>query len=1125
MAPKKEGSRSLAVTNNYYDLTVENSIESNGIGTYTVCTGDSHPATISMYGKQNVLYGGASGYPWSTYLSIKSYNSNTIYNTGADYYTPDSGFTTVQLDPYSSGVTQPTATSILCTWNVNGEIDHLRIEQKTFIDGTTLDDSKIGITTKVKNTGMTARQIGIRYEWDIQIADEDGTTMRTKNPEGPWLYYETQWSNFSYTHYEITDFIPSPTFYNLGSVIGPTYLTPPPTPPDLLTFASWPDSYGQAFNYTPTNQYLYGDDSAILYYWGDNLAHAITIAPGDSVMVTQYLFASLLTINYQVDNLIKNSTDASYIGDNIYNLSGLNQTKSQTVTPNNTAIYHVKIENDGTGQDGFNVQEAAPFDVGWNIQYFDSLTGGNNITAQVSSTGWVTGGLNPGQSREIRIEVTPDMTIPNGSILHTYLMSTSLNDNTKEDVVQAITTAGTYHDVGATQIIAPVGNITAGTNVTPKTIVENFGNFTETFDIGFTFFGYGDTQTVTNLAPGAIDTVEFANWTAVAGGYLESSFTMLSGDQEPSNNTAYMEFSVTGQVTHDVGVMQILAPTGMIPAGTLVIPAAIVHNFGSQDEVSIPVHFNFGTYSSTQTINLLVGQTDTIEFGSWTATVGNYNTIAYTALTGDINLYNDTAYGEFNVYVPPVHDVGVTAILSPTGSYMQGAVITPRAIVRNFGNQNESSLPVHFQFGAYNSLRTIGLLVGQIDTIDFDPWTATTIGLINTVSYTSLVGDNNASNDTVHARFTVTELSNRDVAVISILVPTDTAITCNDYTPQVVVANFGTVTELCTLNLTISRYPARMISYCHIGPDSTNIIAEYNTPVIIELAPGYDTIDMPTWHPYWWDIIWIVSPTNHHAFATISTDYDINLANNSALKPFIVKGRINDIQMNWTGLLDIDMPMHAETIGVKTYNVASVVSVSQGGTNARFRAYAKIIKENGNSIVYSRYKDLNLPAGTYYCVPFQSGWSPSATGWYKVSSWIAALPQYDAVTQNNSWEKRYYVTNNISRINNLDHTLQGNSITNPIPSAYGLMPNNPNPLSGYTKISWQAPENCHVNISVYDAAGRVIKTLVNNTFTAGYYNTAWNCTNEHGQKVNAGIYFYEMRTNSYTSRMKMVIAH
>ncbi|MBS4015596.1 MAG: hypothetical protein KGZ86_04075 [Candidatus Latescibacteria bacterium] len=94
MQPGKPGAADvLTVTNNYYDLIVENVANNNGIGTFTVRTGTSHPATISMGSKQNVLYGGAYGNPWSTYLTVKSYTSNTNYYTGTGYFMPDTGCT------------------------------------------------------------------------------------------------------------------------------------------------------------------------------------------------------------------------------------------------------------------------------------------------------------------------------------------------------------------------------------------------------------------------------------------------------------------------------------------------------------------------------------------------------------------------------------------------------------------------------------------------------------------------------------------------------------------------------------------------------------------------------------------------------------------------------------------------------------------------------------------------------------------------------------------------------------------------------------------------------------------------------------------------------------------------
>jgi hypothetical protein len=52
-----------------------------GFGTYTVATGPSHPATIAMGVPQDILYEGAAGDPWSTYLTVRSYTTDTEYTS------------------------------------------------------------------------------------------------------------------------------------------------------------------------------------------------------------------------------------------------------------------------------------------------------------------------------------------------------------------------------------------------------------------------------------------------------------------------------------------------------------------------------------------------------------------------------------------------------------------------------------------------------------------------------------------------------------------------------------------------------------------------------------------------------------------------------------------------------------------------------------------------------------------------------------------------------------------------------------------------------------------------------------------------------------------------------------
>jgi len=53
--------------------------------------------------------------------------------------------------------------------------------------------------------------------------------------------------------------------------------------------------------------------------------------------------------------------------------------------------------------------------------------------------------------------------------------------------------------------------------------------------------------------------------------------------------------------------------------------------------------------------------------------------------------------------------------------------------------------------------------------------------------------------------------------------------------------------------------------------------------------------------------------------------------------------------------------------------------------------------------------------------------------------------------------------------------------------------------------------------------GRQVKTLINNTQTAGYKSTQWNATNDAGQPVSAGLYIYTIQAGDFRQTKKMVL--
>jgi flagellar hook assembly protein FlgD len=52
--------------------------------------------------------------------------------------------------------------------------------------------------------------------------------------------------------------------------------------------------------------------------------------------------------------------------------------------------------------------------------------------------------------------------------------------------------------------------------------------------------------------------------------------------------------------------------------------------------------------------------------------------------------------------------------------------------------------------------------------------------------------------------------------------------------------------------------------------------------------------------------------------------------------------------------------------------------------------------------------------------------------------------------------------------------------------------------------------------------GRKIKSLSNANQTAGYHSLQWDATNDLGEIVSTGMYFYTLRTKQFSETNKML---
>jgi flagellar hook assembly protein FlgD len=93
----------------------------------------------------------------------------------------------------------------------------------------------------------------------------------------------------------------------------------------------------------------------------------------------------------------------------------------------------------------------------------------------------------------------------------------------------------------------------------------------------------------------------------------------------------------------------------------------------------------------------------------------------------------------------------------------------------------------------------------------------------------------------------------------------------------------------------------------------------------------------------------------------------------------------------------------------------------------------------------------------------------------------------------------------------------------PVPEAPFLAQNFPNPFNPSTTIAFGLKETGHVSLRVYDAAGRLVVTLIDESRPAGSYSMTWNGLSDSGSKAASGVYFYRLTAGTFVETRKMIL--
>ncbi|HTK31870.1 MAG TPA: T9SS type A sorting domain-containing protein [Candidatus Saccharimonadaceae bacterium] len=95
--------------------------------------------------------------------------------------------------------------------------------------------------------------------------------------------------------------------------------------------------------------------------------------------------------------------------------------------------------------------------------------------------------------------------------------------------------------------------------------------------------------------------------------------------------------------------------------------------------------------------------------------------------------------------------------------------------------------------------------------------------------------------------------------------------------------------------------------------------------------------------------------------------------------------------------------------------------------------------------------------------------------------------------------------------------------TEDLPVRFALRQNWPNPFSHATTIGFDLPTASRVTLDIFDLQGRLVRRVVERSFTPGHWNVQWDRQDRGGRLVGPGVYLYRIQAERFRDQKKMVL--
>ena len=137
-----------------------------------------------------------------------------------------------------------------------------------------------------------------------------------------------------------------------------------------------------------------------------------------------------------------------------------------------------------------------------------------------------------------------------------------------------------------------------------------------------------------------------------------------------------------------------------------------------------------------------------------------------------------------------------------------------------------------------------------------------------------------------------------------------------------------------------------------------------------------------------------------------------------------------------------------------------------------------------------------------------------------VNNWLQLAQQHESKVVKAAIPKGFSYTRGIEVLEQLARALT--------PNKTALLANYPNPFNPETWIPYQLSKAADVTVTIYASDGNVVRTLTLGNRDVGMYKNRsqaayWDGTNEVGESVASGVYFYTLTAGNFSATRKMLI--